>query len=178
MPRKIAAFFISLGAMLGFSVSNVPAIKDAIATSVEQSASSKFLSKAISYVGMKEGVPRQVEMNRVAAKCSLDGKCWLQDNAHWCGSFTGYIVSFFGHIPPQDYFRARSWQGWGVSVPLEQIEPGDIYLVKRDGGGHVGIVHHVEQNGTVWLVSGNISNEVVIHPETRQFLYAGRAPRP
>lgn len=115
------------------------------------------------------------EINREAAGCSSTGRCWLPDNAHWCGSFAGHCVRAIGLEPPANYFRAREWVGWGEEQTVATARRGDVVVTLRTGGHHVAILHDPPgHQRPALLLGGNQSNAVKVGPTPGRIVYIGR----
>jgi len=76
---------------------------------------------------------------------------------------TGQIV-----IPNKPAW-ARHWLGfgecvWGPGDPFGQsgAKPGDVCILSRSDGGHVGLLWHDPKNGMLAILGGNQSNSVSI----------------
>jgi uncharacterized protein (TIGR02594 family) len=69
---------------------------------------------------------------------------------------------------------ARSFASYGQRVSGPQI--GAIAVMRRGGGGHVGVVSGIDDRGNVILVSGNYGNRVREAPVSRGRIYAYVVP--
>lgn len=84
------------------------------------------------------------------------------DEIPWCSAFVNWCVKQAG-LQGTDRANARSWLGWGVPVPLEVAQIGDVVVFWRgepDGWmGHVGFFSkHV--GNMIYVLGGNQSNQV------------------
>lgn len=80
----------------------------------------------------------------------------------WCGCFVGCIVLDKQrelHLPPPPpiFQRASSWLSWGE--PADEPEPGNIIVLARPGGYHVGLFKKFTANGVLHF-GGNLSNTI------------------
>lgn len=114
---------------------------------------------------------------------------WYNDDSvPWCGLFMAAICARTGldyRAPPKNYLAALSWADWGVPVQfkgreglrLGEIKVGDVGVLVRKGGGHVGIIVGVTKDGkNIIMIGGNQGDKVSIaeFPLTR--VYAIRRP--
>jgi uncharacterized protein (TIGR02594 family) len=81
------------------------------------------------------------------------------DETSWCSVCCGSAAADAGlPIPPVNVnMMARSWLTWGVSVPINDIRPGDVAVWPRGNSswqGHVNVVESVG-DGKVVCVGGN-----------------------
>jgi uncharacterized protein (TIGR02594 family) len=82
----------------------------------------------------------------------------------WCARFMNMVLQRAGfHGTGSDLARSFASYGQRVSGP----EIGAIAVMRRRGGGHVGIVSGIDANGNPILVSGNNRNRVVEAPISR-----------
>lgn len=83
----------------------------------------------------------------------------------WCAEFMNMIERKLGR-PGTGSAMARSFTGYGHRV--SNPRPGDIAVLRRRGGGHVGYVMSVNGN-KVKLISGNHGRKVGIgtYPRSR-----------
>ena len=82
----------------------------------------------------------------------------------WCARFMNMVLEHTGHRGTGSDM-ASSFASYGQRVSGPQI--GAIAVMRRRGGGHVGIVSGVDANGNPILVSGNNRNRVVEAPISR-----------
>lgn len=94
----------------------------------------------------------------------LEAASWLNPDdsvTAWCGCIVGLWVSEIGLTPPPEYFRAISWLKFGKATTLEKAKKGDVVVLSRSGGNHVGL-YHSHTKTTISLLGGNQSNAVNI----------------
>lgn len=96
------------------------------------------------------------------------------DEIPWCSAFPNGIFWEL-RMDRSKSARARSWLLKGISIPLEEAEPGfDLVILKRgpgeqpgpeviDAPAHVGFFAGLE-SGFVRALGGNQSNEINISP--------------
>jgi uncharacterized protein (TIGR02594 family) len=118
----------------------------------------KFLTEAKKLLGKHE-----VRDNKVVMKFlndNLDKKINPAKTA-WCAAFVNAILNKLGYSGTNS-FLARSFLKWGVKVPVSEMKPGDIVVLKRGRlpwQGHVALL--VKSNSrTVTLRGGNQANMV------------------
>jgi uncharacterized protein (TIGR02594 family) len=91
----------------------------------------------------------------------------------WCARFMNMVLQRSGYRGTGSDM-ARSFASYGQRVSGPQI--GAIAVMRRGGGGHVGIVSGIDARGNVMLVSGNYSNRVREAPVSRGRIYAYVVP--
>lgn len=72
----------------------------------------------------------------------------------WCANFMGMIEKKAGRSGSGSNF-ARSYASYGKGVSRKDVRPGDIAVMSRKGGGHVGYFVGWAPNGKAILISGN-----------------------
>lgn len=81
---------------------------------------------------------------------------WLKGQP-WCGSILAYWMQQCAIPYPKDYYRAIAWATWGTACgPVL----GAIVVLRRDGGGHVGIVVGKTPEGLLRVLGGNQGDQV------------------
>ena len=114
---------------------------------------------------------------------------WYNDDSvPWCGLFVGAICARTGldyRAPPKNYLAALAWADWGDPVQfkgkeglrLNEIRIGDIGVLVRKGGGHVGIIVGVTSDGkNIIMLGGNQGDKVSFAEFPVERLYAVRRP--
>lgn len=97
------------------------------------------------------------------------------DETPWCGLVQGYVALTAGYEPPPICVRASAWLDWGVPVEASDVSVGDVGVMTRTGGNHVGTV--VGHDAThVHLIGGNQGNEVNIRRFPRGLFRGFRRP--
>lgn len=92
----------------------------------------------------------------------------------WCGAFMDMVLKRTGH--PGGGNLARAYAKYGTRVPGPRV--GAIAVMKRRGGGHVGVVSGVDANGNPIIVSGNHNRTVAetVYPRGRITAYVMPEP--
>ncbi len=91
----------------------------------------------------------------------------------WCARFMNLVLQRSGYRGTGSDM-ARSFASYGQRVSGPQI--GAIAVMRRGGGGHVGVVSGIDDRGNVILVSGNYGNRVREAPVSRGRIYAYVVP--
>lgn len=130
--------------------------------SSSSSNSAKLYAQAEKDKGLKEtsGSSSTPRIKRAI----LEAASWLNPDdsvTAWCGCIMGLWVSEIGLTPPPEYFRAISWLKFGKATTLEKAKKGDVVVLSRSGGNHVGL-YHSHTKTTISLLGGNQSNAVNI----------------
>jgi uncharacterized protein (TIGR02594 family) len=90
---------------------------------------------------------------------------WSDDETPWCGVAVAAWMRGAGLELPQHWYRAKAWLEWGYGIPGPCH--GCVVVFGRQGGGHVGIVVGVAQDGRLMVLGGNQGNKVSIAPFDR-----------
>jgi uncharacterized protein (TIGR02594 family) len=87
----------------------------------------------------------------------------------WCGAFMDMVLKRTGHAGGGNLARAYASYGSRVSGP----QVGAIAVMRRGGGGHVGVVSGIDPNGNPIIVSGNHNRTVAeaVYPRSRITAY-------
>lgn len=101
----------------------------------------------------------------VLAYFEASGHGWVKDDeTPWCAAFVNAKLAELG-LPGTNSLAARSFEDYGVEVPLSEVLPGDIVVFWRkspdSGFGHVGFVASIE-NGKIHVLGGNQGNRVSV----------------
>lgn len=81
------------------------------------------------------------------------------DETPWCAAFVGFCLENVGIVSSR-FESAKSYLTWGQK--LNGPVPGCIVVFTRDGGGHVGFLVGVTQDGQLRVLGGNQGDEVNI----------------
>ncbi len=84
----------------------------------------------------------------------------------WCGAFMDMVLKSTGHAGGGNL--ARSYANYGTRVSGPQI--GALAVMSRGrGGGHVGVVSGIDENGNPIIISGNHNRRVAesVYPKGR-----------
>jgi len=127
---------------------------------------------AVREIGTKE-IPGPRHNPSVVQYFADVGEDWVKDDeTAWCGAFAGSTLVRSGLPAVEGPLGAQNWhkKGWGVDVPIDDAQPGDLIVLRRGPPGtwkgHVAYLHRViRQGGTgkvigFELVGGNQSNSV------------------
>jgi uncharacterized protein (TIGR02594 family) len=68
----------------------------------------------------------------------------------WCATFMNYVLQKTGHRPTGSDAAASF-----ASKPQTTMHVGAIAVMRRRGGGHVGVVSGIDANGNPIIISGN-----------------------
>lgn len=87
----------------------------------------------------------------------------------WCGAFMDFILRKTGHRGGGNL--ALGYAHYGHRVPGPRV--GAIAVMRRRGGGHVGVVSGVDSRGNPIIVSGNHNHTVAesVYPRGRIVAY-------
>jgi uncharacterized protein (TIGR02594 family) len=105
----------------------------------------------------------------------------VDDETSWCAAFTGAMLEEAG-LESTKSLLARSYEKWGVEVPLDQALPGDLVVnwrVKPDSWqGHIGFFHG-RKKGKILILGGNQKNRVSVDDFSEgELLSVRRMPAP
>lgn len=142
---------------------------------------SGFKNKAGSaWKGVKNGFSSVVNFAKTHTGMRNDGRFSQGRNEAWCADFVNYnFEKVLGTVPwgyrdKNGSYKAsvselKSWgQNNGRYQTIEQaaasgfkdIKAGDVFIQKRNGSSHTGIVSKVDPDGTIHTVQGNSGNKV------------------
>lgn len=87
----------------------------------------------------------------------------------WCGAFMDKILRDTGHRGGGNLALGYAHYGRRVSGP----RVGAIAVMRRRGGGHVGVVAGIDANGNPIIISGNHNHTVAeaVYPRRRIMAY-------
>lgn len=143
----------------------------------------RWLQHARSLEGTQEAPgprnePRIMAMAKRAA--GWLGVTYLDDKTPWCGLFVADCMAVAGFKPPRGFVgvRAKAWASWGIDLGKTSTRPalGSVAVFGRDGGGHVGFVTGVYNNGDLAILGGNQGDAVNVRRFPRARLLAIRWP--
>jgi len=126
--------------------------------------------QAEKYIGLREikgtGTNPQIRQMIVDAIPWLGDEKFTEEDYHWCACFCRHVLNQIGanHLIPSTPYRALSWKSVGQEVDIQHdAEPGDIVILKRAGGYHVGFFSRMMPCKTrVEILGGNQSDAVNI----------------
>lgn len=97
------------------------------------------------------------------------------DETPWCGLAQAYVALTAGYEPPPICVRASAWLDWGVPVDDRDPSVGDVGVMTRSGGNHVGTV--VGHDAThIHLIGGNQGNAINVRRFAREGFRGFRRP--
>ena len=87
----------------------------------------------------------------------------------WCGAFMDLVFKRTGHAGGGNLASAYAKYGTRVSGP----QVGAIAVMRRAGGGHVGVVSGIDPNGNPIIISGNHNRTTAesVYPASRITAY-------
>lgn len=95
----------------------------------------------------------------------------------WCGSDTAWCMSFVQHILKKTHnpnYKPTAWAKDGLSLwkPTDKPQIGDLLIVERWEGWHIGFLLWFSDSGNPIIIWGNQGNgEVSVKEETRPILW-------
>ncbi|EKM5742862.1 TIGR02594 family protein [Enterobacter kobei] len=118
-----------------------------------------WLTEARKHTGLSEikGVQHAAEILQFWKDIRRGGI--KDDETPWCSAFVGAMFERCG-IRSTRFESARSWLEWGTKLNTPAY--GCVVVFSRDGGGHVGFVVGLQQNGDLMVLGGNQSDAVNI----------------
>lgn len=126
----------------------------------------KMLAIGLQYLGIKEvpGVHNNPIIMDMAKGLGVQN-IYTNDDMSWCALFINNLIRMSGKPKVDDkgdkynLLRARHLLNWGQAVTKGDEMLGDIVVITRPGGGHVGIIV-AESGNTFHIFGGNQSNSV------------------
>ena len=113
------------------------------------------------YIGTVEGLGPENNPVIMEMYASV-GHDWVEhDSVAWCAAFVGHCIERAG-LRSTRKLTARSYLDWGVPVPIEDAQPGDIAVIPRGSSswqGHVFFIERIE-GAWVWGLGGNQDDAV------------------
>jgi uncharacterized protein (TIGR02594 family) len=105
------------------------------------------------------------------------GVTWFDtDEVPWCAGAVNYWLKKGGRPPLKPAVAARALAFKDYGIKLSAPAYGCIVVFSRDGGGHVGFVVGIDQQGNLMVLGGNQGNMVKISPFSRDRVVAYRWP--
>lgn len=102
---------------------------------------------------------------------------YVHDATPWCGLLVGIAVLRAGYpFDRNQLLAALDWVNFGIEIPLDGAQLGDILIFKRTGGGHV-TFYVGEDSEAFHGLGGNQADQVDIARIPKSRLYAVRRPR-
>lgn len=125
-----------------------------------------IIDSAKSYLGTKESTsPEKIEEFHKSA------------GQNWCGADTAWCMSFVQHVLKKTHnpnYKATAWAKDGLSLwkPTDSPQIGDLLIVERWDGWHIGFFLWFSDSGNPIIIWGNQgSGEVSVKEETRPILW-------
>lgn len=123
---------------------------------------------ALSQFGIREipGIKSHPAIIGYARNLGLE-KIYTNDDISWCALFMSWVAKSAGKVlpstngDPYNMLRAKWFLNFGDSVSYEDACFGDVVVLQRPGGGHVGLLI-AKGPGRVHLLGGNQGNMVNI----------------
>lgn len=116
-----------------------------------------YIAIARKDIGLRE-IKGPQHAPRISAMLRKVDAWWRDDETPWCGVALAAWFEEAGLPYPKAYYRALSWLDYGKAAGMQY---GAIAVLKRKGGGHVGIVTGMTHTGShVRLLGGN-QNDMV-----------------
>jgi uncharacterized protein (TIGR02594 family) len=145
---------------------------------LETGSQPPIVRAALKYYGLKE-CPGGAD-NPVIIQWAVEFRItwYVHDSTAWCSLYMGKNAQDAGYTPPGParLLAADSWVDWGIPIPFDKIQTGDILVFDRPGGGHhvAWAVAKDEQAYHGW--GGNTGDAVAIARLAAHRLMAARRP--
>jgi uncharacterized protein (TIGR02594 family) len=122
-----------------------------------------WMRTALGQVGTKEA-PGAAANEQILAYFNASNFATTDDTGErnaWCASFVAWVMKQNGYTPPEDAFRALSWESFGKKIG----EPvyGALGIKVRKKGGHIAFVVGKSADGqSLFMLGGNQDDRVSI----------------
>lgn len=123
-----------------------------------------WIAEARKYIGLYEKTTRG--KRQITKWLENLGGGWLNHTAPWCGTFVANMAASSNRWIPKFWFRAKSFAS-NKMTKLDKPAYGCVVVFNRKGGGHVGFVIGVTENGDLCVLGGNQSDKVTIRAFAR-----------
>lgn len=125
-----------------------------------------LIDKIQSYLGVSEANnPDKIKQFHTSA-----GQNGCGPETAWCMSFVQHVLKELGNKNYKPTAWARDWLSMGK--PTQTPQPGDLLIVERWKGGHIGFFMGLSENGKPLIIGWNQWNgEVSLKEETRPILW-------
>ena len=118
-----------------------------------------WVDEAYKFLGKKE-IPGKATAPFII-KWLIELKAWWSDDeTPWCGVAMGAWMKACNIPYPKEYYRAKSWLGWGDKISSPAY--GAVVVFERKGGGHVGLVIGKDWRNRLLVLGGNQGDAVTI----------------
>lgn len=131
----------------------------------------KMVSAGLQYLGLREtpGLKNNPVIMEMARRVGVE-QIYKSDSTAWCALFICYLLILCEKplVNPKgdkwNYLRALYYQNWGSAViPIDDAVLGDLAILPREGGGHIGIlIAWSLDKSSVFLLGGNQADMVSI----------------
>lgn len=132
-----------------------------------------WVREAQQYIGLRE-IPGSPTAPAIALWLQQLGAWWRDDETPWCGTYVAAVMKACDIAPPKAWYRAKAWLDWGSVLALPKT--GAVVVFERPGGGHVGLVLGVDEQGRLLVLGGNQGNKVSVAPFDRDRVLGYRWP--
>lgn len=104
------------------------------------------------------------------------GAWWSDDETPWCGVACAHWMRTSSIEVPKAFYRAKAWESWGLALTRPAL--GCVVTFTREGGGHVGLVAGVADDGRLIVIGGNQGDSVKFSLFDRSRVTSYRWPAP
>ncbi|PHM51900.1 TIGR02594 family protein [Xenorhabdus hominickii] len=133
----------------------------------------KWIEEGYKYIGMHEITGDQHHPYILQWWKDIKRGGIRDDETPWCAAYVGAMFEHVG-IRSSRFESAKSYLEWGMQ--LKEPYYGCVAVFTRTGGGHVGFVVGVAENGDLMVLGGNQSDEVSIRSFPRSRVSGYRWP--
>ncbi|MBD2780812.1 TIGR02594 family protein [Xenorhabdus sp. 42] len=140
---------------------------------VNKECDPKWIEEGYKYIGVHEIKGESHHPNILQWWKDIKRGGIRDDETPWCAAYVGAMLEHVG-IRSTRFESAKSYLEWGM--PLKEPYYGCVAVFSRTGGGHVGFVVGVAENGDVMVLGGNQSDEVNIRSFPRSRVSGYRWP--
>ncbi|WP_426575345.1 TIGR02594 family protein (plasmid) [Xenorhabdus stockiae] len=140
---------------------------------IRQEDAPKWIKEGYKYIGVREIKGDQHHPHILQWWKEIKRGGIRDDETPWCAAYVGAMFERVG-IRSSRFESAKSYLAWGM--PLKAPCYGCVAVFTRQGGGHVGFVVGVAENGDLMVLGGNQSDEVNIRSFPRSRVSGYRWP--
>lgn len=127
----------------------------------------KIIDRVKSYLWVNQ----KTSPDKVAQFHTSAGKNGCGPETAWCMSFVQHVLKELGN----PNYRPTAWaqDGLKMGTPTQKPQPGDLLIVQRGEGGHIGFFLGFAPSGNPIIIGGNQGEqwEVSVKEEIRQILW-------
>lgn len=120
-----------------------------------------WIIEAERHLGLKE-IPGARHSATIQAWLRRLRAWWDDDETPWCGVFVAHCLEVSGQFIPKHWYRAKEYLKCGERIDKPCF--GCLVIFGRNGGGHVGFVVGLDQQGRLLVIGGNQNNQVSVAP--------------